>query len=94
MPRPKPIRYDIDTWLVMRNDPVMPKAVIRRDRTFRDGKMSELFRVFRWDLDPQKRVQVSGHLTLEEANAAVPYNVEIGSPRGPINGIALMDERR
>jgi len=28
--RSRPIRYDRDTWLVMRDDKVTPKAVIRR----------------------------------------------------------------
>jgi hypothetical protein len=28
--RPKPIRYNRDTWLVMRDDKVLPKAVIKR----------------------------------------------------------------
>ena len=28
MPFPKPIRYDVDTWLCMRTDPVLPKAAI------------------------------------------------------------------
>lgn len=86
MPRPKPIRFDTDTWLIMRNDPVLPKAIIRRDRTYRDGKLGEVFRVFRWDLDPNKRVQVSGHNTLEDANAAVPFDVPETAPKGPING--------
>ena len=29
MPFPKPIRYDVETWLVMCTDPVLPKTAIQ-----------------------------------------------------------------
>ncbi|GAB3396832.1 hypothetical protein GCM10027568_31780 [Humibacter soli] len=32
MIEPRPIRFEVDTWLVMRNDKVLPKAVVQRVR--------------------------------------------------------------
>jgi hypothetical protein len=45
MARPRPIRFDDDTWLVMRNDPVIPKAVIQRVH-HREG---DRYLLFKWD---------------------------------------------
>jgi hypothetical protein len=50
--RPKPIRYDVDTWLCMRNDPEHPKAIIQRRR---DGRGEDVFFVMRWALDPAEQ---------------------------------------
>jgi hypothetical protein len=79
---PKPIRYDVDTWLIMRNDPVLPKAIITRQT--QDGR--EYYRVVTWDLDPAQRTLVGRYASLEEANAAVRYDLPAPSaalPTGP-----------
>lgn len=57
---PWSIRYDVDTWLCMRNDPVLPKAIIKRvwatDK--RTGQELMKFRAVTWDLDPAKRTLI------------------------------------
>ncbi len=68
--RPRPIRYDLDTWLVMRKDPVLPEAIITRVRA---PKKQEFFLVIHWDLDPEKRYMTGRYPTLQDADAAVRY---------------------
>lgn len=68
---PKPIRYDVDTWLCMRTDPVLPKAVIQRVHGT-DG--SDRYLLFKWDLDPFKRVLMGVHESLEKANDLVLFD--------------------
>lgn len=94
MPLPKPIRYDRDTWVCMRNDPVLPKAIIRRV-TLRDtasGSTTERFRVVTWALDSGERRLVGYFDDLAEANGAVLYVRPHLGPDGPANG--LKAERR
>jgi hypothetical protein len=78
MTRPRPIRYDVDTWLVMRNDPVFPKAIIRRIQGVdpHTKRKVEKFRVVTWYLESSKRQLVgSGYFdTLQEADAVVLYD--------------------
>ena len=69
MTLPKPIRYDQDTWLCMRDDPVLPAAIITRQQ--RDRR--EYFRVVTWALEPGERRLVGRYATLEAANDAVSY---------------------
>lgn len=68
----------------MRNDPVLPKAVIQRVRRA-DG---ERYLVFRWALDPAQRMLMSVVATLEEADALVLFDVPPpdGVHAGPPNG--------
>lgn len=81
---PKPVRYDVDTWLVMRTDPVLPKAVIQRvhgsDRTDR-------YLLFKWDVQPENRMLVGVHESLEKANSLVLYDdpraEKPSAPTGP-----------
>lgn len=77
-PRPKPIRYDADTWLVMRNDPVLPEAIITRQQT---PDRREYFRAVTWDLDPRKRMLIGRYPDLQSADEAVNYPV--GPNPGP-----------
>lgn len=72
MTLPTPIRYDIDTWLVVRNDPAIPKAIIRRFVHRDTGR--DYYRVVTWDLDPEKRKLIGRYKSLDEANAAVLYD--------------------
>lgn len=74
---PKPIRYDADTWLVMRSDPVLPKAVIQRVH-HREG---DRYLLIKWDLDPTKRELMNVCATLDRANELVLFNNE--KPEGP-----------
>lgn len=69
MTLPNPIRYDHDTWLCMRNDPVLPAAIITRQQ--RDGR--EYFRVVTWALERGERRLVGRYPTLDAANDAVNY---------------------
>lgn len=84
--RPKPIRFDVDTWLCVRNDPVHPKAIIERRR---DGRGDDVFFVLRWDPDPGARVLMGTTPTLERADLMVRW--DLPSKRdgrdGPPNGI-------
>jgi hypothetical protein len=70
--RPRPIRYDHDTWLIMRNSPVLPAAVILR---LRDPGGHEFFVVVSWDLDPDNRRMIGRYGTLEDADGAVRYEL-------------------
>ncbi|WP_431030709.1 hypothetical protein [Plantibacter sp. RU18] len=68
MTRPRPIRYDVDTWFVMRNDPEIPKAIIERRR---DAAGGDVFLVSRWSLDAAERVLMSVQPSLEKADLLV-----------------------
>lgn len=84
--RPKPIRYDADTWVVIRNDPEAPKAVLERRR---DGHGDDVFFVSKWALDPSDRILMGTTPTLERADMMVRW--DLPSKRdgrdGPPNGI-------
>lgn len=88
MTRPKPIRYDLDTWLIMRSDQVVPKAVIQR---VRDRKGADQYLLFRWDLDPSKRKLMGVYDELAKADSLVRYDMETptgywsGSPIGHVS---------
>ena len=75
--RPKPIRYDHNTWLVMRLDPVLPAAIITRQKNA-DGV--EYFRAVTWDLNPENRLLIGRSATLSGADNLVRYPV----PRPPV----------
>ena len=74
---PWPIRYDTDTWLCMRNDPVLPKAIIRRVWVVDSSTGQKLmkFRAVSWDLDPKKRTLIGYYNDVGEANNAVRYDI-------------------
>jgi hypothetical protein len=90
-PRPRPIRYNTDTWLVMRNDPVLPAAVIIRLRN-PDG--SEFFVAVRWDLYPEKRRLVGRFGSLREADASVLFQVPRPVVGAPEEEVASMRARQ
>ncbi|KQR52307.1 hypothetical protein ASF88_12210 [Leifsonia sp. Leaf336] len=71
MTRPKPIRYDRDTWLVMRDDKVLPKAVIRR---YVDKGGHDQYLLIRWNLDPAERRLMAVCQSLERADELVRYD--------------------
>jgi hypothetical protein len=70
----------------MRNDPVVPKAVIQRVR-HKDG--ADRYLVFRWDLEPALRRLMSVCDTLEQADELVRYEVRPQDDihRAPPNGL-------
>ena len=76
---PKPIRLDVDTWLCMRTDPVLPKAVIQRAHAV-DG---DKYLLFKWDLDPAKRLLMNVCESLEKANDLVRFDVKETRPDLP-----------
>jgi hypothetical protein len=84
--RPKPIRYDVDTWLCMRNDPEHPKAVIERRR---DGRGDDVFLVSRWHISPSSRTLMGTAPTLERADLMVRWDLpqKRDGRDGPPNGI-------
>ncbi|MEF3403230.1 hypothetical protein [Agromyces sp. CCNWLW203] len=73
---PKPIRFDGDTWLCMRNDPALPKAIIRR---YRDVKRGDVYLVVKWALDPADQQLMSSAPSLEAANALVRFDPPAGT---------------
>ena len=77
MIEPRPIRYDEDHWIVMRNDKRVPKALIQRLH-HRDG---DRYLLFRWDLDPAKRELMNVVDSLERANDLVLYDKQDTGPR-------------
>lgn len=79
---PKPIRYDVDTWLIMRDDPVIPKAVIERRR---DRNAQDVFFVLAWDLAPTKRVLMGSKPSLPQADDMVLCDVLNTGMDGPPN---------
>lgn len=83
---PKPIRFDADTWLVMRTDKVLPKAVIQRVH-HRDG--ADRYLLLKWDLDPAERMLMNVCDSLERANELVRFDLPAQDPAhaGPPNGI-------
>ncbi|WP_431279889.1 hypothetical protein [Leifsonia poae] len=81
MTRPRPIRYDHDTWLVMRDSDVLPKAVIKR---FVDRRKVDQYLLILWDLDPAKQVLMAVCDSLEKADRLVLYDNR--NPTGYWNG--------
>lgn len=73
---PKPIRFDGDTWVCMRNDPALPKAIIRR---YRDVKRGDVFLVIKWALDPAEQQLMSSTTSLDAANALVRFDPPAGT---------------
>ena len=73
---PKPIRVDGDTWLCMRNDPALPKAIIRR---YRDVKRGDVYLVVKWAIDQADQQLMSSAPSLEAANALVRFDPPAGS---------------
>ena len=92
--RRRPIRYDHDTWLVMRTDPVLPAAVILRLRN-PDGR--NFFVAVSWDLDPDERRMVGRFANLEEADGAVLYshpNPVVADPRDDLASFEKRQEKQ
>lgn len=89
MPFPKPIRYDRDTWVCVRNDAVLPKAIIRRVTLTNQatGATAERYRVVTWALESSERQLIGYYESLGAANEAVLFDRVHGGPDGPANGL-------
>lgn len=66
-----PIQYDTDTWLIMREHPTRPKALVKRvtDRT-----QVEKYLLMTWDPDPAKCRLHHIYDTLEQAAQVVTWD--------------------
>lgn len=73
MERPVPIRFDEDTWVVMRNSREFPKAIIRR---VRDRRGATHYQLYRWDLATDKRLLMGTYRTLNEADEKVLFDID------------------
>lgn len=67
---PQPIRVDVDMWICMRNDPELPKAAIQRVHT----PEGDRFLLYKWDVDPAKRVLRGMYDSLDKANTLVRFD--------------------
>jgi len=74
---PKPIRISRVEWVCMRNDPCIPKAIIRLVTLTppNGGDQVQAYRVVTWALDSKDRRFVGYFRELREANHAVLYDV-------------------
>lgn len=61
----------------MRNDPVLPKAIIKRVYVIdkRTNRRVEKYRAVTWDLDPSKRMLIGYFTDVGQANDAVRYDI-------------------
>lgn len=68
--------------MVIRSDPIIPKAGIQR---LRDKDGVERYLLIKWDLDPTKRVLMGVYDSVERANNMVLYDVPQSEQRLPPN---------
>lgn len=66
-----PIRISVDEWVVVRNNPRFPKALIRR---IDPGLPTAHYRVVTFELEPSQRLLLGRYRTLEAANDSVLYD--------------------
>ena len=74
---PKPIRISHDEWVCMRNDLVLPKAIIRRVTLTPPNGCDQVqkFRVVTWELEQADRKLIGYYDELHVANNQVLYDV-------------------
>lgn len=72
--RPKPIRLDPGTWLVIRDGPDMPTVVLERRR---NGRREDVFSVAKWALDPAERMLMGTTPTPERADMMVRWDLPL-----------------
>ncbi|MCU1569332.1 MAG: hypothetical protein JWR33_73 [Naasia sp.] len=87
-----PVRIGRDEWVLMRDEPRVPAAVVRLiDR----GGPDEHYRVVSFDLDPARRRLIGRYTSLEAADRSVlfspPGPYRQGVYGGPPNGRAAAD---
>lgn len=67
------IRISTTTWIVMRESPYEPRAIIHRVIERQVPK----FLLMRWDADEQYRSLIGTFNTLKSAEAAVPWDTHV-----------------
>lgn len=74
---PKPIRISRVEWVCMRNDPVIPKAIIRLVTLTppNGGDQVQKYRTVTWELDQVDRKLIGYFDSLQDANSVVLYDV-------------------
>ncbi|MEF2976144.1 hypothetical protein [Subtercola sp. YIM 133946] len=82
-----PIRIGWHEWVVMRNDPRYPAALIRR---IDPGEPTEHYRVVSFHHDPARRELLGRFRSLEAANDSVRYTV---TDRQPGSNFGLYENR-
>lgn len=92
MSRPAPIQIDTDTWIIMREHPTQPKAVVSR---VIDTAGEARFLLMVWHAVPAKRRMHGIYGSLEEAERAVPWDSAAALKRaaesvGPFQGYPKM----
>lgn len=85
------IYVDQDTWLIMREFPAHPKAIIRR---ITDTSGDERFLVMVWHPDPAKQRLVGIYEDIEVADKSVPWPGKPDTPGPPGASVEEQAERR
>lgn len=85
-----PIRISQDEWVIIRNNPRFPAAVIRR---LHPGTELEHYRVVTFDLDPEKRRLLGRFTTLESADRAVRFTVSPDAVPAVLNRHGAYDKQ-
>lgn len=65
-----PVRIGQDEWVLIRENPRFPAAVVRR---LHAGTELEHYRVVSFDLDPARRMLIGRYRSLDAADAAVLF---------------------
>lgn len=84
---PKPIRVSRVEWVCMRNDPVIPKAVIRLVVVTppSGGDQVQAYRVVTWAEESRDRKLVGYYESLQDANSVVLFDVP--DPESIVKGL-------
>lgn len=71
MSRPAPIQIDRDTWIIMREHPANPKAIVHR---VTDTRGDARFLLLVWNIDPAKRRMHGIFPSLKDADLEVKWD--------------------
>ncbi|TIH28602.1 hypothetical protein D4765_18405 [Subtercola vilae] len=84
-----PIRISALEWVVIRNNPRYPKALIRR---VDPDKPTEHYRVVTFDIDPSRRELLGRYGSLSAANDSVHY--ELPTDHQPASHFGMYENRK
>ncbi|WP_368497160.1 hypothetical protein [Herbiconiux sp. A18JL235] len=85
-----PIRIGRDEWVLIRDNPRYPAALVRR---LHPGTPLEHYRVVTFDIDPAKRLLVGRFRTLEAADRAVRYPLPTAHVPEALNRFGAYEQR-
>jgi hypothetical protein len=85
-----PIRIGQHEWVLVRNNPRFPAALVRR---LHPGTSLEHYRVVTFTLDPTERRLIGRYTTLEAADRAVRYALPTNNVRPELNGYGAYENR-